>query len=90
MLRVTITDRFYRPGGDIERGDPKSVDNETGTTGEYTSIRNHGNTVIEHQVDKTVTLEHSRSSSLSKGITLDLTSKESAGYGGVSVELEQH
>ena len=89
-FRFTVKDRFYRPGGTVNRSPPKGVDDSTGTTGQYTPIRNGGNTPIEHQVTDTVTLEHNQTSTLSKGIELDLTSKVSAGYGGVSAELESH
>ena len=89
-ITYTITDRFYRPGGEVNRGDPVGVSSVPGTTGQYTTIRNTGLHDLTHQVDKTVTLEHSRSSTLSKGLTLDLTAKAEASYGGVSASLESH
>ena len=41
-FRFTIKDRFYRPGGTVKRSPPKGVDDSTGTTGQYTPIRNGG------------------------------------------------
>ena len=90
LLSYTITDRFYRPGGEVLRGDPQGVSQEPVTTGEYTSIHNGSQSDIVHEVNKSVTLEHSRSSTLSKGIQLDMTAKAEAGYGGVSASLETH
>ena len=90
LITYTIKDRFYRAGGEVNRGEPKGVSSVPGTTGQYTTIRNTGLHDLTHQVDKTVTLEHSRSSTLSKGLTLDLTAKAEASYGGVSASLESH
>ena len=87
---IEISDRFYQSGGKVMRSDPKDLDSGVVTTGEYSSIRNHGSEPIRHQVDKSVELQQSQTSELSAGITLDLTSKESASYGGVSADLEQH
>lgn len=86
----TIKNRFYRSGGYVHRDDPKDVSQGTGTTGQYTTIRNGGENPIEHDIDKSVTLEHQQSSELHVGITLDLTAKETASYAGVGAELEQH
>lgn len=87
---IHIDNRFYGQGGTVNRGQMEDVTDNTGTTGQYTTIRNGGETDIEHEVDQTVTLEHSTSSELSEGIQLDMTTKESAQYGGVSGEMEQH
>ena len=87
---MEISARSYQPGGKVLRSPPKDLDEGVVTTGEYSSIRNHGQEPVEHAVDKTVSLEQSQTSELSAGITLDLTSKESASYGGVSADLEQH
>ena len=90
MLGLKITSRFYAPGGEVVRGDPQDITDDRGTTGQYTTIRNGGSTDLEHGVDKTVTLEHTQSSQLEKGIQLDLTAKEGASYAGVNAELEEH
>ena len=87
---MEISARSYQPGGKVLRSPPQDLDEGVVTTGEYSSIRNHGDEPLEHAVDKTVSLEQSQTSELSAGITLDLTSKESASYGGVSADLEQH
>ena len=87
---MEISARSYQPGGKVLRSPPQDLDEGVVTTGEYSSIRNHGEEPVEHAVDKTVSLEQSQTSELSAGITLDLTSKESASYGGVSADLEQH
>ena len=85
-----INSRFYAPGGKVISGKRQSVSADDGSTGQYTTIRNGGTTDIEHEVDKSVTLEHTESSELSEGIQLDMTTKVSAEYGGVSGSLEQH
>ena len=90
ILMIEIKNRSYQPGGKVLRDDPKDLDSGVVTTGEYSSIRNHGQEPIKHAVDKSVSLEQSQTSELSAGITLDLTTKESASYGGVSADLEQH
>ena len=87
---VQITSRFYAPGGTVVLGTLKQLSDSPGTTGQYTTIRNGGSTDIEHEVDKTVELTDETSSELSEGIQLDMTTKESAEYGGVSGEMEQH
>ena len=89
-IDILIKDRFYQPGGKVLRSDPKDLDEGVVTTGEYSSIRNHGDEPIEHEVDKTVSLMQSQESKLSAGITMDLTSKTSAGYAGVTEDLEVH
>ena len=85
-----INSRFYAPGGKVISGPRTSVSSDDGSTGQYTTIRNGGTTDDEHEVDKSVTLEHTESSELSEGIQLDMTTSESAEYGGVSGSLEQH
>ena len=87
---IIIHDRFYQSGGRVLVGNPTDVSSNVGTTGQYSTERNHSQSDIVHQVDETVTLEQSQSSTLERGITLDLTTKASAGYGGVSAELETH
>ena len=90
MIDIYIKDRFYQKGGQVLRSEPKDLDEGVVTTGEYSSIRNHGDEPIEHEVEKSVSLEQSQESKLSAGITLDMTSKTSAGYAGVTEDLEVH
>lgn len=90
VFDVHIHDRFYRPGGDVERGDPYDADGGPVTSGEYTVERNHGSTPIKHHANKSITLTESKTSELSEGVELDMTAKQSAGYGGVSAEFEEH
>ena len=90
-LGITITKRFYQPGGTIVRGTPTPTESAgPECTGQYSTIRNHGKNPLIHKIDKTVTLTDSQESTLERGFTLDLTAKESAGYASVSVELEEH
>ena len=85
-----IKSRFYRQGGTVVRGPKRGVASADGDTGQYTPIRNDGSTTITHEIAKSVTEEHTQSSTLSKGVQLDLTSKVSASYGAVSADLESH
>lgn len=90
VFDIHIHDRFYRPGGDVERGDPYDADGGPVTSGEYTVERNHGDSPIKHHANKSVTLTESKTSTLEKGIELDMTTKESVEYGGVGADFEQH
>ena len=85
-----IKSRGYRQGGDIQRGPLVGVSDGPVNAGEFTSIHNQTNQQLTHEIDKSVELENSRSSTLSKEVTLDLTAKAEAGYGGVSASLETH
>ena len=89
-FKLQITSRFYAPGGKVETGNLKDLGGGTGTTGEYTTIRNGGDTDIEHEMDKSVELTDETSSEMSEGIQLDMTTSEHAEYGGVSADMEQH
>ena len=82
--------RFYAPGGKVNLGPLKELDSGTGTTGQYTTIRNGGTTDIEHEVDKSVSITDETSSELHEGIQLDMTTEESVEYGGVSAKMEEH
>ena len=74
----------------MTRDAPAGVAALRGTTGEYTTIRNKGREAIEHHINKSETLEHSQTSVLSKGFSLDLTAKQEVSYGGVTAGLEEH
>ena len=90
-IGITITNRFYTPGGTITRGAPTPTQSAGPLcTGQYSTIRNHGKNPDDHKIDKTVTLTDSQESSLERGFTLDITAKQSVGYAGVTAELEEH
>ena len=90
VMAFHINDRFYQPGGTVIRGKAQNSKQAIGTTGQFSKINNNGENDIVHQVDKTVTLENSTESHLSKEFQLDITAKVEAGYGGVSAGLETH
>ena len=90
VMHFKINDRFYKPGGTVIRGPAQNSKQAIGTTGQFSKIRNDGQNDIVHEVNKTVTVENSTESHLTKEFQLDLTAKVEAGYGGVSAGLETH
>ena len=90
VMAFKINDRFYEPNGTVIRGKAQNSKQSIGTTGQFSKIRDDGENPIVHNVSKTVTLENSTESHLTKEIQLDMTAKVEGGYGGVSASLETH
>ena len=88
---IYINNRNYEPGGNVKRSPPTPRQSSgAASTGQFTTIRNGGQADEVHDANKSVELVDSRSSSLTRGFTFDLTAKESISEGGITAEAEEH
>ena len=91
VFTYNIFGRFYRPDGKVVFGPLQDVQEADDLmTGQFKPYDDEIQSPIEINISHETKLTHTKSSSLTEGVQIDLTAKESVSYAGVSGELEQH